>query len=83
LDVNDDGVVQEKNVSRVVIHPDYELFALRNDIALLVLDSPLHPQPNTNTICLPKSGIMLDETTCFASGWGIVKNSKFTIKKHN
>jgi len=85
LDGDDDEEreVQETNVSKVVIHSDYELFDLRNDIALLVLQSTLHPQPNINTICLRKSGTTLDETTCFASGWGNVKNSKLTIKKQN
>ena len=43
---------------------------LYNDIALLILESPLILDQHISPICLPTFQQILAENNCFASGWG-------------
>jgi len=64
---------QDRHVKTVIIHPQYQNNvegALFNDVALLILESPLKIAENVDIICLPKQGFVIDEGRCFASGWG-------------
>lgn len=61
---------QDRQVSQVIIHEGYYAGALYNDIALLVLESPVDPAENIDTVCLPQQGEIIDRTRCIASGWG-------------
>lgn len=60
---------QESPVQEVLVHPNFHLGSLRNDVALLFLMEPLVITDNVKTICLPPPDF---ETTdnCIASGWG-------------
>ena len=45
---------QNRSVSQIIVHPDYNSTTLENDIALLQLSSPLSmSDPNVSQICLP------------------------------
>ncbi|KAL7011144.1 hypothetical protein ACKWTF_014118 [Chironomus riparius] len=59
----------ERNVT-IHIHPGFNLKNLRNDIAILRLNSlvPLGQYPTIGTVCLPNT--TLDDMRCWASGWG-------------
>jgi len=61
---------QDRNVKTVIIHPQYKPPNLFNDVAVLILESPLEMAENVDVICLPKQGFVIDEARCFASGWG-------------
>ncbi|XP_050312674.1 phenoloxidase-activating factor 2-like [Anthonomus grandis grandis] len=61
---------QDRMVQRVVVHPQYYAGALYNDIALLLLESPLAIADNVEPICLPPQGVVPDSATCYATGWG-------------
>lgn len=61
---------QDRDVQSVTIHPQYYAGALFNDVAVLYLSSPVEITKNVETICLPPQGITLDQSTCFATGWG-------------
>jgi len=61
---------QDRNVKTVIIHPQYNPRNLFNDVAVLILESPLEIAENVDVICLPKQGFVIDEARCFASGWG-------------
>uniref|UniRef100_A0A1B6IKS2 Phenoloxidase-activating factor 2 n=1 Tax=Homalodisca liturata TaxID=320908 RepID=A0A1B6IKS2_9HEMI len=62
--------VQNVNVKHVIIHEEYLAETFQNDIALLFLESPVDMMPNVATVCLPSQGIIFDNQTCMASGWG-------------
>uniref|UniRef100_I3J1A8 pancreatic elastase II n=1 Tax=Oreochromis niloticus TaxID=8128 RepID=I3J1A8_ORENI len=57
--------------SVIVVHPNWDSYNIRNDIALIKLSSPVQ---NTNAIspaCLPTSGETLaNGAPCYVTGWG-------------
>jgi len=63
--------VQERNVSRIFIHPEYSATALTNDIAVLVLEKPISITEMVSPACLPQPGEVFDaDTPCVAIGHG-------------
>ncbi len=52
-----------------------------NDIALFKLDKPVDFEVDKHLVplCLPKSGLNVENMTCFTSGWGATKSSKCTF----
>lgn len=61
---------QDRDVSKVTIHPDYYKGALYNDVALLFMNEPVELAENIATVCLPPQNYKFDHNRCFASGWG-------------
>lgn len=61
---------QERKVSEIKIHYEYKSATLYNDIALLVLKSPLVFDKHISEICLPNSDQISNQQNCFATGWG-------------
>lgn len=62
--------VIDMNVTKVVIHPQYNPKNLRFDLAILFLDKPveLGASPTIAHICLPSQP--LSNLRCWVSGWG-------------
>lgn len=59
---------QDRKVSSVIIHPDYnKLGDLYNDYAILLLKTPANLTVNVDTVCLGTSYI---GDSCFVAGWG-------------
>ncbi|XP_054158282.1 chymotrypsin-like elastase family member 2A [Oppia nitens] len=63
----------------IIVHPDYDITTISNDIALLKLDKPLrlddvdnHLQP----ICLPPTYGKYANNNCTLTGWGRTKNTE-------
>lgn len=67
---------QERRVIKVIIHPNYDLFTIKYDIAILFLDSPFESSLTVNTICMPSSEEKVEWTTCYATGWGAKGDGK-------
>lgn len=63
---------QDRDVERVIVHERFHLGTARNDVALLILKSPVSIAENVNTICLPPKDYNFDGQRCFASGWGAI-----------
>lgn len=61
---------QDRSLSRIVIHPDFNNLTLFNDIALLKLDQPVLYANNVQPICLPKPEDRFFGQNCIATGWG-------------
>ncbi|KAF4518267.1 hypothetical protein B566_EDAN018383 [Ephemera danica] len=61
---------QDRGVVKVIVHDQYYAGALYNDVALLILQSPVDPADNVDVVCLPEQGQVFDHSRCFASGWG-------------
>lgn len=61
---------QERNVAQIITHQDFNPDNLFNDIALLILESPLKKAEHIGTVCLPNQDQKIVSKNCFASGWG-------------
>lgn len=61
---------QDREVTAIVMHPEYYKGALFNDIALLFIDQPVDLVENVQTLCIPPQGTTFDHSRCTASGWG-------------
>lgn len=61
---------QEFQVARIFIHPQYTATNLRNDIAVLRLQTPVNlgQTPTITTACLPST--QLTNIRCWVAGWG-------------
>ncbi|XP_064088359.1 phenoloxidase-activating factor 2-like, partial [Macrobrachium nipponense] len=59
-------------VTRTVVHPNYNSYNLHNDIALMKLDSPVNYEYHINRVCVPRADQAppAQGTRCFATGWG-------------
>lgn len=66
---SEDDDSQIRKVVKTIIHPDYNHESPRNDIALLVLETPFEFTDNVNTICLPGINDKWDSSSCVASDW--------------
>ncbi|KAG6462285.1 phenoloxidase-activating factor 2 [Manduca sexta] len=62
---------QERDVQEILIHKDFKPLSLKNDIALLRLQSPLELADHINSLCLPDQDESFDNSkNCVANGWG-------------
>ncbi|XP_058831215.1 phenoloxidase-activating factor 2-like isoform X1 [Topomyia yanbarensis] len=61
---------QERLVTRINSHPDFNPRSLAFDIAILELESPVTLADHINVVCLPPNNYDTRRSDCFASGWG-------------
>lgn len=61
---------QERNVSRIILHEDFDKDVLYNDIAVLILANPVELVETVGTVCLPTQDQDVQSKSCFAGGWG-------------
>ncbi|KAF2880744.1 hypothetical protein ILUMI_25416 [Ignelater luminosus] len=61
---------QDRAVKTIIIHPEYYAGALFNDVAVLILDSPLEIAENVDSVCLPEQGLVTENARCFTTYWG-------------
>ncbi|KAI1297158.1 Serine proteinase stubble [Halotydeus destructor] len=62
--------VEERQVKRIVIHPDFDKTLFSNDIALVELTNPVRFNSNLQPICLPSRGEDFSGQVGYVSGWG-------------
>ncbi|XP_055316160.1 phenoloxidase-activating factor 2-like [Sitodiplosis mosellana] len=67
---------QDRAVTEVLIHENYRRGSHFNDIALLILGTPVELTENVNTACLPPHDYVFDHQRCQATGWGKDKFGK-------
>uniref|UniRef100_A0A8C9FB09 Peptidase S1 domain-containing protein n=1 Tax=Pavo cristatus TaxID=9049 RepID=A0A8C9FB09_PAVCR len=68
---------QRRYVRRIIIHEKYNSFIHDHeyDIALVELASPIEFTSDVHSVCLPEASYILrDNTSCFVTGWGALKN---------
>ena len=74
--------MQEKSISTLIIHPNYDSHALFNDLAILVTAEPFTFEFHVSPVCTFLSGSefadsqIYDSTKCMATGWGKSSASK-------
>ncbi|XP_037918151.1 phenoloxidase-activating factor 2-like [Hermetia illucens] len=61
---------QDRHVTEIRIHEEFTKSTLYNNIALLLLESPVELAENVQTICLPPANTTFDHSRCIATGWG-------------
>jgi len=62
---------QDRNVRKVVLHPEFNKGNLMNTVALLFLESEFALSDHIDTICLPDYQENFDDRSeCFVKGWG-------------
>ncbi|KAG4071471.1 hypothetical protein HA402_011625 [Bradysia odoriphaga] len=67
---------QDREIQSVIIHKDYYKPTLLNDVALLILKTPVELADNVNTICLPPQNYSFSKERCVVSGWGKENHSR-------
>lgn len=62
----------EVSVQRIVIHPQFKISNLHNDVALLFLSQrvDLNRFPHIGSVCLPEQGQLFSPQRCWVTGWG-------------
>ncbi|XP_017009398.3 trypsin [Drosophila takahashii] len=61
---------QKREVLRIVLHPDFKLQTLENDIALLKIGKPFTLGGSVQLVKLPLPGLNILPQTLFVAGWG-------------
>merc|ERR1712115_382966 len=61
---------QDRQVSNLAIHPEFDGRNLQNDFAVLFVSEDFILDQHLDTACLPDANEVFDSTTCFATGWG-------------
>lgn len=61
---------QEREVSSIIIHDEYDEDVLFYDAAALILSKPVNFDQHIGTICLPQQGQKIQSRNCYANGWG-------------
>jgi len=65
--------VQIRNVAAIAVHPQYEPISRKNDMAVLVLESPLTFDDHVDKLCLGQDtppGQPPAGKNCVITGWG-------------
>ncbi|XP_034392678.1 chymotrypsin-C-like isoform X2 [Cyclopterus lumpus] len=59
--------------ANIVVHEKWNPFFIRNDIALIKLESPVTFSDSITAACLPSAGFLLPHNeSCYVTGWGRV-----------
>lgn len=61
---------QDREAESIIIHHNFFAPASFNDIALIVLTTPVNIAENVDVACLPSQGTIFDYANCFSTGWG-------------
>uniref|UniRef100_A0A8C5NX23 Serine protease 55 n=1 Tax=Jaculus jaculus TaxID=51337 RepID=A0A8C5NX23_JACJA len=63
-----------KKVTSIVMHKDFEKFTMDNDIALLLLGSPISSSDLEVPICMPPKTSPSKWHECWVAGWGLTNS---------
>ncbi|XP_020845145.1 serine protease 55 [Phascolarctos cinereus] len=74
LEEFDSERVEKRNVSKLILHPNFNEMFMDHDIALMLLDSPIEFNIQKIPICLTKT--IKDVKECWVSGWGLTRPVK-------
>eukprot|EP00095_Tigriopus_kingsejongensis_P009827 maker-scaffold21_size687808-snap-gene-0.11 protein:Tk09827 transcript:maker-scaffold21_size687808-snap-gene-0.11-mRNA-1 annotation:"GI19467" len=73
---NEPNPHQDRQVVKIVIHPEFNQRSLAEDFALLFTESDFDLNKHVDTVCLPKPGETFDTDRCWVTGWGKDKFGK-------
>ncbi|XP_043269852.1 phenoloxidase-activating factor 2-like [Venturia canescens] len=61
---------QDRDVSKIIVHEQFNPGSLFNDFAILILSQPFNFAENVDVVCLPELQDRFDFSNCVATGWG-------------
>ncbi|XP_055383830.1 phenoloxidase-activating factor 2-like [Condylostylus longicornis] len=61
---------QERDISNIIIHPQYRPASKYNNIAIIVVNKNFIFDINIKPICLPPENMIFDGQYCYTAGWG-------------
>jgi len=61
---------QERKVTKVVRHPDFDIGTLKYNFAVLFLESSFDAATHIAPVCLPQPCARYNKENCVANGWG-------------
>lgn len=71
---------EDRAVSSIILHPEFDETTLSADIALLRLVSPVVQRAHIDVVCLPTQNRKIDiSASCFLTGWGKTTESKWQL----
>ncbi|CAH6827973.1 Prss52 [Phodopus roborovskii] len=70
-----------KKVDKIIIHPRFDSWLMDNDIALLLLKSPLNLSIDSVPICVSQVSNILAWDNCWVTGWGITNTKRLQSSK--
>ncbi|KAK7820726.1 hypothetical protein U0070_026270, partial [Myodes glareolus] len=79
-DFNNTENLKYKKVDKLIMHPRFDSWLMDNDIALLLLESPLNLSIDTVPICVSEVSNILAWDNCWVTGWGITNTSLVNIQ---
>nr|XP_055023656.1 chymotrypsin-like elastase family member 2A [Misgurnus anguillicaudatus] len=57
--------------AKIIVHENWSSFFIRNDIALIKLETPITPSDTVVPACIPADGAILPHNEpCYVTGWG-------------
>lgn len=62
--------LEMKAVTSIILHKNFTRINMDNDIALLLLDSPITFSELKEPICMPTSSNLSSWRECWVAGWG-------------
>ncbi|XP_028614503.1 serine protease 52-like [Grammomys surdaster] len=69
-----------QKVDKLIVHPKFDDWLLDNDIALLLLKSPLNLSINKIPICVSELSDLRSWKNCWVTGWGVTNVSGIKIQ---
>lgn len=72
-------------VKRIIRHAQYSSSTMRNDIALMELNTPAHISGSNEyddyiiPVCIPRKAITFNSQTSYATGWGTLSSGASTL----
>jgi plasma kallikrein len=73
----------DHKVEKIITHENFGPTNLHNNIALLVLETPVVLKSHINTICIPPQNSRISEQKCIATGWGADNFDKKEVYRVN
>ncbi|XP_058129665.1 brachyurin-like [Anopheles coustani] len=77
--IDEEPSAQRRNVSRFIRHEQYNAMTIRNDIAVILLSSPLTLNNETSTIKLAPKDAVISEANGKLAGWGSISKNMTDI----
>ncbi|KAM9382242.1 serine protease 55 [Phaethornis superciliosus] len=73
--------LEEHKLDRVILHENFDRMSMQNDVALILLSSPIEFSKDKIPICLPFIDDIDTWQECWATGWGTTSEGSHVLQK--